>query len=384
MRMDKKLLFVQGNEVCVEAALYAGLGFFAGYPITPSTEIAELLSLRLPQRGGKFIQMEDEIASMCAIIGASLTGLKSMTATSGPGFSLKQEAIGYAIMAEVPCVVVNVMRSGPSTGMPTKGSQGDVMQARWGTHGDHSIIALTASNHQDLFLITVEAFNLSETYRTPVILLLDEVIGHMREKLIMPQPGEIPLVQRLRTSVKEGTDYHPYLPREDGRLPMSDFGGVHRYNVTGLMHDMWGFPSDNPQVAYGLMRHLVDKIEQHTHVISRTKEFFLDDAETVLIAYGSSARSALHVVENRRARGERLGLLELQTLWPFPATVVRERCSRAKYVLVVEMNMGQMLLEVKKTVDDPDKVFLANRIDGTFISPTDIRNVLRVIQSKGI
>ena len=382
--MDKKLLFVQGNEVCVEAALYAGLGFFAGYPITPSTEIAELLSLRLPQRGGKFIQMEDEIASMCSIIGASLTGLKSMTATSGPGFSLKQEAIGYAIMAEVPCVVVNVMRRGPSTGMPTKGSQGDVMQARWGTHGDHSIIALTASNHQDLFLITVEAFNLSETYRTPVILLLDEVIGHMREKLIMPQPGEIPLVQRLRTSVKEGTDYHPYLPREDGRLPMSDFGGVHRYNVTGLMHDMWGFPSDNPQVAYGLMRHLVDKIEQHTHVISRTKEFFLDDAETVLISYGSSARSALHVVENRRARGERLGLLELQTLWPFPATVVRERCSRAKYVLVVEMNMGQMLLEVKKTVDDPDKVFLANRIDGTFISPTDIRNVLRVIQSKGI
>ena len=382
--MDKKLLFVQGNEVCVEAALYAGLGFFAGYPITPSTEIAELLSLRLPQRGGKFIQMEDEIASMCAIIGASLTGLKSMTATSGPGFSLKQEAIGYAIMAEVPCVVVNVMRSGPSTGMPTKGSQGDVMQARWGTHGDHSIIALTASNHQDLFLITVEAFNLSETYRTPVILLLDEVIGHMREKLIMPQPGEIPLVQRLRTSVKEGTDYHPYLPREDGRLPMSDFGGVHRYNVTGLMHDMWGFPSDNPQVAYGLMRHLVDKIDQHTHVITRTKEFFLDDAETVLISYGSSARSALHVVENRRARGERLGLLELQTLWPFPAKVVRERCSRAKYVLVVEMNMGQMLLEVKKTVDDPDKVFLANRIDGTFISPTDIRNVLRVIQSKGI
>ncbi len=381
--MDKRVLFAQGNEVCVEAALYAGLGFFAGYPITPSTEIAELLSMRLPRSGGKFIQMEDEIASMCAIIGASLTGLKSMTATSGPGFSLKQEAIGYAIMAEVPCVVVNVMRGGPSTGLPTKASQGDVMQARWGTHGDHSIIALTASNHQDLFLITVEAFNLSETYRTPVILLLDEVIGHMREKLIVPGPGEIPLVQRLRTSVKEGTDYHPYLPREDGRLPMSDFGGVHRYNVTGLMHDMWGFPSDNPQVAYGLMRHLVDKIDQHTHVITRAKECYLDDAETVLVSYGSSARSALHVVENRRARGERLGLLELQTLWPFPAELVRERCSRAKYVLVVEMNMGQILQEVKKAVDDPGRVFLANRIEGTLISPTDIRNVLRVIQSKG-
>jgi 2-oxoglutarate/2-oxoacid ferredoxin oxidoreductase subunit alpha len=382
--MGNKLVFVQGNEACVEAALYAGLGFFAGYPITPSTEIAELLSVRLPQIGGKFIQMEDEIASMCAIIGASLTGVKSMTATSGPGFSLKQEAIGYAIMTEVPCVVVNVMRGGPSTGLPTKVSQGDVMQARWGTHGDHAIVALTASNHQDLFAITVEAFNIAETYRTPVILLFDEVIGHMREKLIVPEPGEIPLVQRLRTSVREGTDYHPYLPREDGRLPMSDFGGVHRYNVTGLMHDMWGFPTDNPQVAYGLMRHLFDKIEGHVEEITRVKEFFLDDAETVLISYGSAARSALHVVENRRARGERMGLLELQTLWPFPSAMVRERCSRARFVVVVEMNMGQILLEVRKALNDPERVYLANRIDGTFISPTDIRNILRVIQGKGV
>jgi 2-oxoglutarate/2-oxoacid ferredoxin oxidoreductase subunit alpha len=382
--MGGNLIFVQGNEACVEGALYAGLGFFAGYPITPSTEIAELLSFRLPQRGGKFIQMEDEIASMCAIIGASLTGIKSMTATSGPGFSLKQEAIGYAIMTEVPCVVVNVMRGGPSTGLPTKVGQGDVMQARWGTHGDHAIVALTASNHQDLFAITVEAFNIAETYRTPVILLFDEVIGHMRERLIVPEQGEIPLVQRLRTSVREGTDYHPYLPREDGRLPMSDFGGVHRYNVTGLMHDMWGFPTDNPQVAYGLMRHLFDKIEGHVTEIARMKEFFLDDAETVLISYGSAARSALHVVENRRARGERMGLLELQTLWPFPSYAVRERCNHAKFVVVVEMNMGQILLEVRKALDDPERVYLANRIDGTFISPTDIRNILRVIQGKGV
>ncbi len=382
--MSEDILFLQGNEVCVEGALYAGLDFFAGYPITPSTEIAESLARRLPERGGRFIQMEDEIASMCAIIGASLTGLKSMTATSGPGFSLKQEAIGYAIMAEVPCVVVNVMRTGPSTGMPTRVSQGDVMQARWGTHGDHAIITLTASNHQDLFAVTVEAFNLSETYRTPVILLLDEVVGHMREKLVMPRPEEIPLVKRLRTSVKEGTDYHPYLPREDGRLPMSDFGGVHRYNVTGLAHDMWGFPTDNPQVAYGLMRHLVDKIEGRVSEITRFKEFFLDDADGVLISYGAPARSALHVVENRRARGERLGLLELQSLWPFPAEAVRERCERAKFVMVVEMNMGQVLQEVKKAVDDPEKVFLANRIDGVFISPTDIRNILRLIQGRGV
>jgi 2-oxoglutarate ferredoxin oxidoreductase subunit alpha len=382
--MGDKILFVQGNEACVEGALYAGLNFFAGYPITPSTEIAELLAIRLPERGGKFIQMEDEIASMCAIIGASLTGLKSMTATSGPGFSLKQEAIGYAVMTEVPCVVVNVQRGGPSTGLPTKVSQGDVMQARWGTHGDHSIVALTASTHQDLFRMTVEAFNISETYRTPVILLLDEVIGHMREKLILPEAGEIPLVERLWTSVKEGTNYHPYLPREDGRLPMSDFGGIHRYNVTGLIHDMWGFPSDKPEIAYGLMRHLMDKIEDRVQEMTYLKEFYLDDAETVLISYGSAARSALHLVENRRARGERLGLLELQTLWPFPADAVRERCQQAEFVVVVEMNMGQIMQEVKRTLDEKDKVFLANRIDGTFISPSDIRNILRLIQGKGV
>jgi len=368
----------------VEAALYAGLGFFSGYPITPSSEIMELLARRLPQEGGKFIQMEDEIASMCAIVGASLTGLKSMTATSGPGFSLKQEAIGYAIMAEVPCVIVNVQRGGPSTGLPTGVSQGDVMQSRWGTHGDHAIVTLTASNHQDLFAMTVEAFNISETYRTPVILLLDEVIGHMREKLVIPETGEIPLVERLRTSVEEGTDYHPYLPREDGRLPMSDFGGVHRYNVTGLMHDMWGFPSTNPKIAYGLMRHLIDKIEGHVSDVTHLNEFFLDDADSVLISYGSSARSALHVVENRRARGERLGLLELKTLWPFPADAVRERCNHVKSVLVVEMNMGQVMQEVKKALDDPDKVFLANRMDGAFITPTDIRNILRLTQGKGV
>jgi 2-oxoglutarate ferredoxin oxidoreductase subunit alpha len=268
MNNTNNIKFIQGNEACVEGAIYAGLNFFAGYPITPSTEIAEHLSLRLPQKGGKFIQMEDEIASMGAIIGASLTGNKVMTATSGPGFSLKQEALGYACMAEIPCVIANVQRGGPSTGNPTHVSQGDVNQARWGTHGDHAIIALTASNHQDVFNITVQAFNLAETYRTPVILLLDEVIGHMREKLIIPAPGELPVVERLRTSVKKGVDYHPYLPREDGRLPMSDFGGEHRYNVTGLFHDMWGFPSNDPKIVSELLRHLVDKIETNVNEIA--------------------------------------------------------------------------------------------------------------------
>ncbi len=382
--MTENIRFVQGNEACVEAALYAGLDFFAGYPITPSTEIAEHMAVRLPQIGGKFLQMEDEIASICAIVGASLTGHKVMTATSGPGFSLMQEGLGYAIMTEIPCVIVNVQRGGPSTGLPTSPSQGDVYQARWGVHGDHAIIALTASNHQDLFEITVHAFNMAETYRTPVILLFDEVVGHMRERLYLPESGEIPLVERLRTSVKAGVDYHPYLPREDGRLPMSDFGGVHRYNVTGLVHDMWGFPSGDPGVAHGLLRHLVDKIKNNVDVITRYKEFYMEDAETVLISYGSSARSALHIVENRRRRGERLGLVELQSLWPFPYELIREKCAGARHIVVVEMNMGQIMRAVKRAVDHPEQVVLANRIDGVFITPTDIKNILRLIQGKGV
>lgn len=382
--MGDNIKFVQGNEACVEGALYAGLDFFAGYPITPSTEIAELLASRLPQKGGKFMQMEDEIASICAIIGASLTGNKVMTATSGPGFSLMQEALGYAIMTEIPCVIVNVQRGGPSTGLPTSMSQGDVNQARWGTHGDHAIIALTASNHQDVFSMTVDAFNLSETYRTPVILLFDEVVGHMRERLMVPAEDEIPLVKRLRTSVKEGVDYHPYLPREDGRLPMSDFGGVHRYNVTGLFHDMWGFPSNNPDIVKGLTRHLTDKIENNRNEITRYKKYFMEDAECVLIAYGSPARSALHVTEYLRNRNEKIGLLELQTLWPFPSEMVREECAHANYIVVVELNLGQIVHAVKMAVDHPERVFLANRIDGVFITPDDIRNIMRLIQGKGV
>ncbi len=382
--MTENIRFIQGNEACVEGALYAGLDFFAGYPITPSTEIAETVARRLPERGGKFIQMEDEIASMCAIIGASLTGKKVMTATSGPGFSLKQEAIGYACMAEIPCVIANVQRGGPSTGNPTHVSQGDINQARWGTHGDHSIIALTASNHQDIFSITIDAFNLAETYRTPVILLFDEVIGHMREKLVVPEEGEIPVVSRLRTSVRKGVDYHPYLPREDGRLPMSDFGDIHRYNVTGLFHDMWGFPSNDPTTVKELLRHLVDKIENNVHAITRIKEHYLDDAEYVLISYGSSARSAIHYAKERRSKGEKIGVLELQSIWPFPAAIIREKCASARAVVVVEMNMGQVMAQVKSAVDNPEKVFLANRIDGKLIPPGDIKQILRVIQGRGV
>ena len=380
----QNIKFIQGNEACVEGALYAGVEFFAGYPITPSTEIAELLAGRLPEQGGKFIQMEDEIASMCAIVGASLTGRKVMTATSGPGFSLKQEAIGYACMAEIPCVIANVQRGGPSTGNPTHVGQGDINQARWGTHGDHNIIALTASNHQDVFSITVDAFNMAETYRTPVILLFDEAVGHLREKLIIPEVGELPIVDRLRTSVPKGVDYYPYLPREDGRLPMSDFGGHHRYNVTGLFHDMWGFPSNNPKVVNELLRHLVDKIDNNIQAITRYKEHFMEGAEYILISYGSSARSAIHLAQNRRNKGEKIGVLELQSIWPFPAQMVREKCRGAKAVLVVEMNMGQVMAQVKAAVDEPGRVFLANRIDGKLVTPSDIKQLLRVIQGRGV
>ncbi len=382
--MKNNIRFVQGNEACVEGALYAGIDFFAGYPITPSTEIMEHLSSRLPERGGKFIQMEDEIASMCAVIGASLTGRKAMTATSGPGFSLKQEAIGYACMAEIPCVIANVQRGGPSTGNPTHVSQGDVNQARWGTHGDHSIIALTASNHQDVFQITVDAFNMAETYRTPVILLFDESAGHMREKLVIPEAGELDVVNRLRTSLGRDVDYHPYLPREDGRLPMSDFGGEHKFNVTGLFHDMWGFPSNNPKVIRGLLRHLTDKIENNIQSITRYKEHYLEDAQYVMVSYGSSARSAIHLARERRIKGEKIGVLELQSIWPFPVELVREKCADARAVLVVEMNMGQVFAQVKAAVKKPNRVFLGNRIDGKLITPTDIKTYFRVIQGRGV
>jgi 2-oxoglutarate ferredoxin oxidoreductase subunit alpha len=307
-----------------------------------------------------------------------------MTATSGPGFSLMQEALGYAVMTEIPCVIVDVQRGGPSTGLPTHVGQGDINQAKYGTHGDHAIVALTASNHQDMFAITVEAFNIAETFRTPVILLFDEVTGHMREKVVIPQPGEIALVQRLKTSVESGVDYHPYLPREDGRLPMSDFGGVHRYNVTGLYHDMWGFPSDDPKIVYGLIRHLMDKIQNYAGTMTYFQKYHTEDAHTVLISYGAAARSARHLVENRRRRGEKLGLLELQTLWPFPSDIVRETCKKADFVVVVELNTGQLVREVKLAVDFPERVYLANRIDGQLISPTDIQNILRLLHGKGV
>lgn len=376
--------FVQGNEACALGALYAGLDFFAGYPITPSSEIAEMLSGELPPRGHTFIQMEDEIASLCAVIGGAVTGKKAMTATSGPGFSLMQESLGYAVMAEIPLVIVNVMRGGPSTGLPTQLSQGDVNQTRWGIHGDHAIIVLTAGSHQALFENTVRAFNLAETFRTPVILLYDELIAHMRERLRVPAEGEIALVDRLRTSVPRDVDYRPYLAREDGRLPMSDFGGDHRYNVTGLYHDMWGFPSTDPPVVRGLLSHLVEKIEGREAELTFTNEYEMEDAETLLISYGSSARSARQAVHDAREKGLKMGLLELETLWPFPERKVREAVASVNQTVVVEMNLGQVFEQVRRVARRPERVFLANRIDGRLITPPDIRKVIRIIAGQGV
>ncbi|MDY0060960.1 MAG: 2-oxoacid:acceptor oxidoreductase subunit alpha [Myxococcota bacterium] len=382
--MSGRTLFLQGNEACVEAALYAGVRFFAGYPITPSTEIAEGMARQLPRVGGTFVQMEDELASICAILGASLAGVKAMTATSGPGFSLMQEAIGYGAMAEIPTVVVNVQRGGPATGLPTHVAQADVMQARWGTHGDHSMIALTASNLPDVFRMTVEAFNLSETFRTPVVLLLDEVVGHMREKLTIPEPGELPVVERLYTQIPPNQEYHPYLPREDGRLPMAAFGGKHRHNVTGLAHNIWGFPTEDPDTVNRLIHNLVEKVEHEQAGLTFSKEHFLDDAETLLISYGSSARSCLDLVRRQRQKGERIGLLELNTLWPFPSAMIREYCSRVRRVAVVEMNMGQVVREVQRVAPDKDRVFLINQVNGVFIDPETIFKALRMIRGRGL
>ncbi|MCG8553554.1 MAG: 2-oxoacid:acceptor oxidoreductase subunit alpha [Desulfobacterales bacterium] len=382
--MTKNIQFIPGSDACIEGALYAGCDFFAGYPITPSSEVAEGMSAQLPKRGGKFIQMEDEIASMACIIGAALAGKKVMTVTSGPGFSLKQEGIGYACMAEIPCVIGNIQRGGPSTGNPTHVSQGDTMQARWGTHGDHSIIAMTASNLQDVFTTTVEAFNLAEKYRTPVILMFDEATQHLREKVVIPEPGEIEVVERLRTTVPVGEKYYPYLEDANGNRPMSDFGAGHRYNVTGLHHNISGFPDVSPGNVDKEIHHLVEKIESNANDIARYKEYYMDDAEYVIIAYGTSTRSAIQAAEDSREMGIKVGVFELQTVWPFADDIVKDVCGNAKAVIVAEMNMGQIVHEVKRVAPNRDKVFLSNRANNQLISPNDIKAALKMIQGKGV
>jgi len=368
---EPKAQLMQGNEACAEGALRAGCRFFAGYPITPASEIAECLSYQLPQVDGTFIQMEDEIASMGAVIGASLAGVKSMTATSGPGFSLMQENLGFACMAEVPCVVVNVMRGGPSTGLPTNPSQGDVMQARWGTHGDHPIIVLSPTSVMECFSLTVKAFNYSEKYRTPVILLMDEVVAHMREKVVLPDASEVEVIDRVKPSVPPEW----YLPYEDtsfGVPPMGIFGEGYRYHVTGLVHDIRGFPTLRQDEIEPFLLRLFRKISTHFNDIQLFENFFIEDADLVIVAFGCTARSAHRAMVEARARGMKVGLLKLITLWPFPRRFVEPLTQAGKTLLVPEMNMGQISREVKRVNQGMTEVITVNKIDGTMITPQEI------------
>ncbi len=364
-------MMIAGNEACAEGALYAGCRFFAGYPITPSSEIAELLSRRLPLAGGKFIQMEDEIGAMGAVIGAALTGVKALTATSGPGFSLKQENIGHAVMAEVPCVVVDVQRGGPSTGTPTLPAQMDVQQARWGTHGDHGVICLSASTAQETFEQTIRAFNLAETYMTPVLLLIDEIVGHTTEKVVLPGPGEREIVNRRQPAVPPAS-YVPYAVDETGIPVLATFGTGYRYNITGLCHDETGFPTNDSKKIEANILHLTEKIERHRAEIIRWKEFRLDDAAIAVFAYGAVARSARRAVIEAREAGIKAGLFEPLTLWPFPSEAILEVAGRVKAFVAAEMNLGQMAREVELAAKCRAEVHRECRVDGDPITPRQI------------
>ncbi|MGB6608016.1 MAG: 2-oxoacid:acceptor oxidoreductase subunit alpha [Atribacterota bacterium] len=376
MNNQKNIKLLQGNEACVEGALLSGVKFFAGYPITPSSEIAEGMAKKLPKIGGKFMQMEDEIASMAAVIGASIAGLKSLTATSGPGMCLKQENLGFAIINEIPCVVVNAQRGGPSTGLPTKPSQGDMMQARWGTHGDHPIIALAPSTVNEILTLTIKAFNFSEKYRTPVILLLDEVIAHMREKVEIPAPEDIEVINRKKPTVPP-EEYLPFKPDEDGVPPMANFGEGYRYHITGLVHDYKGLPTSNSQEIDAFIRRLHNKIEKSIKDIIIIERYLLDDAKIALIAYGSVARAAERTVKLAREEGLKVGLLKLLTIWPFCSEEVNKLAQQVDLIIVPEMNLGQMVLEVERASQGKCRVVAYGRVDGELINPIEILGKIR-------
>lgn len=370
-----RVQFLQGNEACAEGALYAGCTFFAGYPITPSSEIAEVLSIRLPRIGGSFLQMEDEIAAMAAVIGASLAGAKALTATSGPGFSLKQENIGYACLTEVPCVVVNVMRGGPSTGLPTAPAQSDILQARWGTHGDHPTIALCPASVGEMFTETVRAFNLSEKFRTPVIVLSDEVVGHMREKIAIPAPGELEIIGRPKPTCPP-SEYKPYDVSRGDTPPMANFGEGYRYHVTGLCHDATGFPTGDPAFVHAEQVRLMRKVTARVGEIQKWEETQTDDADLLVVAIGSSARSARHAVRLAREQGIRAGLFRPVTLWPFPDERVRELVARARAVVVPEMNLGQLSLEVERVAHRDVPIIGVHSAGGEAVRPDHILEAL--------
>ena len=379
---SNRLQNIQGNQACALGAVAAGCRFFAGYPITPSSEIAERMSLELPVVGGIFIQMEDEIASMAAVIGASIGGVKSMTATSGPGFSLKQENLGYAAGAEIPCVVINVMRGGPSTGMPTRPAQGDVMQARWGTHGDHVTITLTPASVAEVHQQTVRAFNLSERFRVPVVLLIDEIIGHLTETVELPDTASLQLSER-KWATGDQESFQPYAETEDRIPPMARPGDGFRTHTTGLTHGPSGFPTQEPELVDRVSRRLLEKLELHRNEIDSFETIECDDAQIIVVAYGITARAARRAVRLARERGIAAGLFRPITLWPFPEQQFREQVSGASAVLVPEMNAGQLSLEIERFCHDATKLKTLNRIDGEAISPAQILEQIEELASHG-
>lgn len=361
---------LQGNEACARGALASGCRFFAGYPITPSSEIAETMARALPAAGGVFVQMEDEMASLGAVLGASLGGALAMTATSGPGFTLMQEHIGYAALAEIPCVIVDVMRGGPSTGLPTRPSQGDVMQARWGTHGDHPIVALAPASVAEIYELTGRAFAIAERLRVPTILLYDEVIGHVRERVDLSVA--LPQVER-RHPTAAPDQYRAYATTaEDLVPPLADFGTGYRFHVTGLAHDQDGRPSDDPQVAGALNLRLQEKVDRAREEIASVEMLALDDAEIAIVAFGIVSRAAVRAIEELRASGIRVGLFRPRTLWPFPERQLREVASRVRAIVVAEMNLGQLALEVERIVAGATAVEGCFRADGLPIAPREI------------
>lgn len=386
MQMNSKTCFLQGNEACAEGALAAGASFFAGYPITPATEIAEVLSVKLPVYGGKFVQMEDELSCLCAVLGASYAGAKALTATSGPGFSLMQESLGYATIAEVPCVIIDVQRGGPSTGLPTLPAQADVMQSRWGTHGDHPVIVLAPSSVTDCFYLTVEAFNLAEEFRVPVIVLSDAIVGHMREKIVVPDKSELTIINRQKPSVPP-EEYLPYKPGPNGVPEMSNLSDDgYRFFRHGCPHNEKGnMILMDPNLARNLLTRLHAKITNNLDKIVKYDTKYLEDAETVVVAYGSVARTAMAAVERARKAGRKVGYFRPITLWPSPERELLELTKNAKNIIVPEMNMGQYVGEIARIYGEAGvckNIIRINEAGSVLIHPNRILETIEEVSNR--
>ncbi len=375
--------FMLGDHACAEGALLAGCRFFAGYPITPATEIAERMSVRLPQVSGKYVQMEDELASMNAVLGASWAGVKAMTATSGPGFSLMMENLGLGVMLETPCVLVNVQRGGPSTGLPTLVGQQDMMQARWGSHGDYEIIALSPASPQELFDLTIRAFNLSERFRTPVLVMTDAEVGHMTEKVVIPPPEEVEIINRpqIKKGDLEPDRFRIYRSDPDGKngyvSPMVQAGEGYRIHVTGLTHDERGYPAMNAEANQWNVSRIMEKINANRKAIIQVEKNKLRGAQVVVVSYGISARTSLWPIELARKEGIKVGYLRLITVWPFPDDMIRKLAEKVDAFIVPEINMGQIRREVERSVQGNARVIGVNRPGGDILDPEDVLQAIR-------